>query len=311
MSELITRQKLKQLTTTVSGATVAGVALVEPVDGKSRRIRRDWIAAGCHGSMEYLEKYDNVRDNPALLLDGAQTIVMAAFSFANPRAAAEMEQSGEPLIAEYALGADYHTEVRRRLEAVAERLRADYGGETRVCVDTAPLRERYWAAKAGLGYIGVNNYLIIPGHGLHFVLGALLWTGRVADGPDTPCDGDCGRCGACVRACPTGAISPDGRIDARRCLSYLTIESREPLPEGIERGRRLFGCDTCRRVCPHEPADPPRTDIEAFVARSEVTSLTARDWLTMTPSHFKRLFRDSAIRRARLERLRGFLADES
>lgn len=310
MSDTITRNELKELTVNLSGATTAGIAAVEPVDDKARRIRRDWIAAGCHAGMDYLEKYEDVRDNPALLLDGAQTIIMAAFSYANPVVSAEMESAEHPLIAEYALGADYHTEVRRRLEAVGEHLKSVYGGHTRVCVDTAPLRERYWAVQAGLGYIGINNYLIIPGEGLHFVLGALLWTGKVSDGPDRPCAGDCGRCGACVRACPTGAISADGRIDARRCLSYLTIESRDPMPDGLHTGNRLFGCDTCRRACPHEPAEPPRTSIEAFVARPEVAALTKDDWMSMTPSHFKRLFRDSAIRRARLEHLRDVLSTQ-
>lgn len=309
MSDTITRSELKELTVNLSGATAAGIACASPVNEDARRIRRDWIAAGCHAGMDYLEKYEDVRDNPALLLDGAQTIIMAAFSYANTEAVAEMERGGLPLIAEYALGADYHTEVRRRLEAVAEHLKSVYGGHTRVCVDTAPLRERYWAVQAGLGFVGINNYLIIPGEGLHFVLGALLWTGTVSDGPDRPCAGDCGRCGACVRACPTGAISADGRIDARRCLSYLTIESRDPMPAGLRTGNRLFGCDTCRSACPHEPAEPPRTSIEAFVARPEVAALTKDDWMSMTPSHFKRLFRDSAIRRARLEHLRDILSD--
>lgn len=272
------------------------------MSGEAAALYDTWIADGCHGDMAYMERYGEVRADPVLLLDGARTIFMSAFSYANPDAVRDMESRHVPLISEYALGDDYHTEVRERLSAAAQAITERYGGVTRVCVDTAPLRERYWARQAGLGFIGVNNYLIIPGMGLHFVLGAILWTGE-ADVYDTPCTGSCGACGRCVDACPTGAISSDGRLDARKCLSYLTIESREPLPDGVSVGQRLFGCDTCRRACPHEPANPQTTDIAAFRARPDVMALSRRDWLSMTPEKFSLIFRNSAVKRAKLPKL--------
>lgn len=297
-----TALRLKQLVTERSGATAAGVARVGPVGREAAELRRRWLADGRHGAMAYLERYDDVWNDPALLLEGAKTVIMAAFSFANPDAVRAMRRSGAPLVAEYALGRDYHSEIRERLGAAARALSDEYGGRTRVCVDTAPLRERYWATRAGLGFTGVNNYLIIPGKGAHFVLGAVLWTGRAAD-YDAPNDGHCSRCMKCVRACPGQALSDDGRLDARKCLSYLTIESREPLPDGVDPRGGLFGCDICRRVCPHEPLQPMTTDVEAFRARPEVVDLRFEDWLSMTPERFSRIFKDSAVKRARLPKL--------
>lgn len=304
-------QDLIQLIKDCSGADAVGVTRISPVSPEARRLYKSWLAEGRHGDMSYLERYQDVRDNPALLLEGARTIAVAAFSFANPEAVETMHRSGNPLISEYALGRDYHKEIRKRLKSAAHQLTTRYGGQTRICVDTAPLRERYWAVRAGLGFIGLNNYLIIPDAGAHFVLGSLLWTGQPDDLPDADLPADCtqacGGCGKCVRACPTGALSPDGRLDARRCLSYLTIESRQPLPPDIKKGNRLFGCDTCRRVCPHQSANIPQTAIEAFHARKELLELTHRDWLNMTPEHFDTLTDGTALRRTTLAHIQSLL----
>lgn len=305
------RNTLRHLTTTLSGASFAGMAAVAPVSPQARDLYRAWIADGCHADMTYLERYGEVRDNPALLLDGARTIIMAAFSYANPGVTDTMRASGRPVIAEYALGGDYHKELRKRFKPVAEAITREYGGDTRICIDTAPLRERYWAVRAGLGFIGINNYLIIPGAGAHFCLGAILWTGTPADGYDTALQRTCDRCGACVRACPGGAITPDGRLDARRCLSYLTIEHKGPIPADIDTGGRLFGCDTCRRVCRHEPANPETTPIENLRARTDNVSLTAADWRQMSADQFAIRFADSPLRRPGLSALLAHLPSDT
>lgn len=290
-----------------SGAHAVGVTQVRPVDDGARAVYERWIADGCHGDMDYLARYGDVRDNPALLLDGARTLIVAAFSYANVAAVAEIRRRGIPRIAEYALGRNYHNVLRRRLKKAAAAVERLYGGSTRVCIDTAPLRERYWAAQAGLGFIGVNNQLIIPGEGSHFFLGSILWTGVPDEGYDEPCGRSCLRCGACLRACPTGAISDDGRIDARRCLSYLTIESHAPLPDGIETGNRLFGCDTCRRVCPHQSARPAPTPLAEFAPLALTTTLTTADWLAMTSEEFDRLSAGTSLRRTTLEGIKNRL----
>lgn len=311
----MTREHIISMIMSATGASAVGMSRICPVPEETGTLYRQWIADGCHADMDYLEKYGDVRDNPALLLEGASSIITAAFSFANPDAMERMRSSGNPIVSEYALGRDYHKEVRSRLRRAATLLTKEAGGETRICVDTAPLRERYWAARSGIGFIGLNNYLIIPGAGAHFFLGEILWTGEPSDGfeeqsatTSRSCVASCDRCMACVRACPTGALSRDGRLDARKCLSYLTIESRDPLPHGILPGKRLFGCDTCRKACPHQPAHPPVTEIEAFRPRKDVVSLTAGQWDSMTESEFETLFQGSAVRRTTLSHLKDVLA---
>lgn len=298
----IPRETLRALALDTTGASAVGIVRPGPVDDEAVEVRRRWIDDGCHGSMDYLTRYDDVRRDPRLLLDGAATLVVALFDYANGGMPA-----GLPAIAEYALGTDYHTELRRRMGRLAEALVSARGGDTRITVDTAPMRERYWAVRAGLGVTGVHNQLIRPGHGAHYFIASLLWTGRF-DGPDdTPLTGDCGRCMACVRACPAGALTPDGRLDARRCLSYLTIESRSPLPDGMTTGGRLFGCDACRLACPHERTDE-RTAIDAFRARPDILTLDRDAWTAMSPSRFRSIFADSAVLRARLPKLLDTLA---
>lgn len=304
----MTRERIKEIILTETGATAAGIAAVAPVDAAARKLYSRWIEDGCHGKMSYLERYGEVRDDPGKLLDDAGSVIMAAFSFANPEGVRMMENEGRPLVAEYALGNDYHDVIRARLKLAARRLEEECGGRTRVCVDTAPLRERYWAREAGLGFIGVNNYLILPGLGAHFCLGALLWTERPDDGFDSACVQNCCGCGRCVTSCPGGALGPDGRLDARRCLSYLTIEDKGSLPVDTNAGRRLFGCDVCRRVCPHEPVEYDGTSVDELRARPEVVALTERDWREMDETRFSELFARSAVRRAGLSKIKDTLS---
>lgn len=275
------------------GAFRCGFAAVEPVDDEAVERYRRWLAERKHGEMAYLEKYDDIRRDPSLLLEGVRTLVSCAFNYTT--------DVHHPHIADYALGRDYHEVVRERLDAFAGWLRRTYGGETRVCVDTAPLRERYWAVKAGLGYLGLNNYLIIPEAGASFFLGEVLWTGTIA--PDEPCRLSCRGCGACVSACPAGALGGDGIIDARRCLSYLTIEHRGELPADTPLGEHLYGCDVCREVCP-ECKGAPVSDIEDFRPSSALMLLDRERIGRLTPDDFTSLFRHSAIRRTKLSGLR-------
>lgn len=276
-----------------AGAFRCGFAAVGPVDPEAVERYRRWLSEGRHGEMAYLEKYDDVRCDPSLLLEGSRTLISCAFNYT--------PAVHHPHIADYALGRDYHEVVRELLSDFAAWLRGRYGGETRVCVDTAPLRERYWAVKAGVGYLGLNNYLIVPGAGASFFLGEVLWTGEVE--PDEPCRLHCRGCGACVRACPAGALAADGYVDARRCLSYLTIEHRGDLPSGTPLGEHLYGCDVCRLVCP-ECTGAPVTDIGDFRPSSALMALDRERIANLTQDDFSALFRHSAIRRAKLAGLR-------
>lgn len=245
--------------------------------------------------MSYLANHELLRSDPRLLLDGAQSVISFAFPYYSAVAHASQDY-----VARYALGDDYHEVVRRRLDVVAQKVRDTFGGDTRVCVDTAPLRERYWAARSGIGFIGLNGHLIIPGAGSYFFLAELLTT--VAFRPTETPDGRAGRCegcGRCVKACPGGAIGADGSFDASKCLSYLTIEHRGDFPDGTNLHGCLYGCDVCSDVCPHN-ANPPITIIAEFAPRPAVVALTAERVGEMSRADFSTIFRHSAIKRAKL-----------
>lgn len=302
--------KTAEIKELLAGAGVyrSAIAEVSPVDAAAVEAYRAWIASGMHGSMTYLEKYDDLRSDPRLLLEGARSVVSCAFSYfwgGNGGCCGEhpyKEMDGKLVWAEYALGDDYHDVVRARLSAVAQTITERTGAECRVCVDTAPLRERYWAVKSGLGFIGLNNQLIIPGAGSRFFLGEILTTLNLEpdrqSGP-VSCEG----CGKCVAACPGKALRADGdgrvRLDARRCLSYLTIELRGELPEDVRLGRHIYGCDECQLVCPHNRMSP-LSEIEEFRPRKEILELSAQRIAEMSQEEFSSIFRRSAIKRAKL-----------
>lgn len=242
--------------------------------------------------MEYLARYDQMRLDPTQLLDGAQTIVSCAFPY-------RLQQNCA--IASYAIGDDYHEVLRQRLNKVAQKLAETYGATTRVCVDTAPLLERYWAVKSGIGFIGRNHQLIVPGYGSAVLLGEILTTADIE--PDAPCTFTCGDCMKCVNSCPGGALLPDGSFDARRCLSYLTIEYRGELDDGIDLHGRIYGCDECQLCCPHNHNMANVEPLHELAPRPEVAQLTAADVIDMDHDAYCTTFRHSAIRRAKLQQL--------
>lgn len=279
-----------------SGAMRVGVARVGQVDSKYIRLYEEWIGNGAHGSMAYLEKYAELRADPGLLLPGARSVICCAFAY--PRPLMHMH----PRIASYALGRDYHDVLRNALVPVAQRIAVEYSAECRVCVDTAPLRERYWAWRSGLGIIGVNNQLIIPGVGSYLFLGEILTTLELPVG--TPIEGDCGRCGRCVKACPTGALHADGSVDARRCLSYLTIEHRGEFPPDTDLHGCLYGCDSCAMACPHNAGGCDDKVLDALRPNPEILNLTPQAVMDMQQTEFSTLFKGSAMKRAKLSGLR-------
>lgn len=276
-----------------AGAFRSGFARAAYIDNDAADRYHQWIERGCHGSMTYLARHEALRRHPASVLPGVQTVIVAAFAYAPRRS--------HHLVADYALGSDYHNVVRERLEDVARFIRHEFGALARVCCDSAPLPERYWAARAGVGFIGLNHQLYVPGAGAGFFLGEILTT--LAAAPDESVSNGCTRCGACVRACPTGALRSDGSLDARRCLSYLTIEHRGELPEGTDLHGRIYGCDACRNACPLTPGNPPEA-LSDFAPRAELMALDRDAFAAMTTGQYRRLTAGSAMRRASLAQLR-------
>lgn len=295
------RERLRRLCLE-AGACRARFTSVEPVSEREAALYDSWLAARRNGSMAYMERYSEIRRDPALLLEGARTIVSCAFAYrtpATPRSA---------LFADYALGDDYHDVLRRHLQPVADALDALCPG-TRICIDTAPLRERYHAVKAGVGTIGLNNLLFVPGVGAAVFLAEILWTGIIT--PDAPLErSHCNGCGACIAACPHRALDGKGGLDARRCLSYLTIEHRGTPTLAPPDNGRIYGCDICRDACPAArtlPQDAACTVLPEFAPRPDVLALDRRAVADMTQPDFSRIFARSAVKRAKLEGLKKYL----
>lgn len=275
-----------------AGAAASGIAQADTVDESEFSRFAEWLDKGMHGDMQYMERYRDIRRDPALLLDGAKSIIVAVFSY---------HHSGQGdgalgAIASYAHGDDYHEVVRGRLGQVAALLKGKYGGETRVCADSAPLLERYRAVRAGVGFIGRNRMLIVPGVGSYVFIGSILTTLDIT--PDSPCTLSCYGCGRCIISCPGKALTARG-LDARKCLSYLTIEYRGEFPDSLDLKGCLYGCDTCQRVCPHN-AGIPDTTIAEFAPRPALSTLTPEKAAAMTLSEFSTMMRHSAIKRTKL-----------
>lgn len=317
------------------GAYACGVVRAMPVTAEAVARYEEWLADGNAGNMDYLGRYGEVRRDPRLLLDGegARTLIVTLFAYQDNVHPAE----GVPYIAHYALGQDYHDVLRRRLKTVIGQLRPRFGGKWRICVDSAPLMERYWAARAGLGLIGDNGCLIVPGVGANFFIATIVTTAQMPT--DDPVEGTshCLGCGRCVRACPTGALRGDGSVDARRCISYLTIESHDDIPADIPTGNTLYGCDVCRRACPlaccktdigqgrqlehsenlknseHSSVSTSgkfaetMTVLPEFTPDSRLLSMTVADWRALDDEGYAALTAHSAMRRVSLDKLRSTL----
>lgn len=234
-----------------SGAVSAGFADAEEVPEEENSLLSAWINAGHNAGMEWISRHQSLRRNPENVLPGVKSIISVAYSYAP--AVRENTFSRRPYVARYAYNSDYHISIRMRL---AEALSELPEGSFRICIDSAPLPERYWAVKAGVGFIGDNGALIVPDTGPEVFLAEILTTAHFE--PDSPLSRECLHCGACRNACPTGALLPDSSVDCRRCISYLTIEHRghwsDPLAldaMNTAQGKKtLFGCDCCISVCP-------------------------------------------------------------
>lgn len=235
------------------GFALAGIAPAE-ASGHADELRQ-WVAAGKHGEMDWLARHSEQRIDPALVMPGVKAVIMVADVYARGSAVPEPVGPGaRGRVARYAQGADYHIVMKRRLHALCDRLRAAHQGhEFRAFVDTAPVLEREHALRAGLGWIGKHTLLIHPEMGSWMLLGGVLTTLAIApQASQRVMEDHCGTCTRCIDACPTKAITPYS-VDARRCISYLTIEHRGPIDPAFHRaiGEWLFGCDICQDVCPH------------------------------------------------------------
>lgn len=291
-----------------AGFSACGLAPAAPLSAERAEELRRWLQEGCHGEMDYLARNVEKRLDPRLLVEGAKTVVSLAVNYypGDFKEGGSVEENGKNAwrLARYAYGADYHDVVRRMLRRLMRELGLEEGRDGRPFVDTAPIDEKYWAQQAGLGWRGCHAQLIIPSAGSYFFLGELVLTAE-ADHYDTPMPDRCGRCRACVDACPMQALRGDGTMDARRCLSYLTIEQRGALP--AEAAAKLspcfYGCDRCAEVCPWNLRFARATGIEELRPRQPLLEMTPADWRALTEEQYRRLFKGSAVKRAKFEGL--------
>ena len=281
------------------GFDACGFAAATPVDDEAVARYDNWIERGHHGCMRWAEGHRDLRRDPALLLQGARTVIALAMNYYP----ATRQPAGTLRVAYYAYGRDYHEVMREKLTELAHFIEQITHCTTRPCVDSAPIRERYWAQRAGLGFIGRNGCLILPGKGSFFFLGEIVTTAQLT--PDEPCTMTCGDCGRCVETCPAGALRDDGTVDASRCLSCLLIENHaEQLPAwvGDVIGNRVVGCDSCQLCCPHNAHAEPTT-MPDFAPTEAVMNFTRERIRSMKPGDFKRTFAHSAISRLRYKTL--------
>lgn len=277
---------------------------------------REWLAAGKHGEMDYLEIDAALRTTPAGIMQGTRAFIVVADLYAarGSQGPSDASEAGEPSgrVARYAQGRNYHDVMKRRLHRIADALRVAYpGSDFRTCVDTAPVPERELAVGAGLGWQAKNTMVIHPRLGSWFLLGVVATNLELAplsasDAP-APLADSCGTCTRCIDACPTGAITPYS-VDARRCVSYLTIEHRSLIDPSLHAGMGgwLFGCDICQDVCPHNSPRPGAPGgsgkgtppLAAYAPRT--TSLPLADVLQWTGADRERAFSTSAMKRATL-----------
>lgn len=297
-----------------SGFALAGVCASGASERESEY--RQWIADGRHGSMEYLARDIATRMNPESLLEGARLAVIVADLYKSRRREPEPTPlNGHARVARYAQGDDYHEVMKRRLHSLADELRVMFAGhEFKAFVDTTPILERELAQRAGLGWIGKHTLLISPRLGSYLLLGGLLTTLDLAGtrAPKQVTD-HCGSCTRCIDACPSAAISPYS-VDASRCISYLTIERREEIPEEFHAaiGDWIFGCDICQDVCPHNSPNgfgsatrkaPVRSDVRAeYTPRA--LSLDPTGVLAWSAADRARELRGSSMKRARLDMMK-------
>lgn len=277
------------------GFDLVGVAPAGPADGFGRL--RAWLAAGYAGTMDYLHKHAEARRHPASILPEVRSVIMAGMSY---QQGPEDVADSLGKVARYARGDDYHEVLWRRLERLLDWLQGERPGCVgRAVADSAPLLERDFARRAGLGWIGKNTLLLNRETGSYVVLGALLVDVELR--PDEPYEAEhCGSCTACLDACPTDAFPEPGVLDARRCVSYLTIENKGPIPPELRSGvgEWLFGCDICQEVCPWNHKTPPGTEPK-LQPHPWLAALDAAELLGLSEEEFTRRFADTALLRAR------------
>lgn len=279
------------------GFSACGLTPADAVDESARLHFKQWLSDGHQADMAYMENHMEKRLDPRLLVEGARTVISVALNYYP----AYQLNEDQYQFAWYAYGKDYHDIVRRKLTSLFEYIKEQMSptASGRIFCDTAPVLERYWAWRSGLGWIGKNTQLILPHAGSCFFLGE-LFLDIAADSYDTPMPNRCGSCTRCLDACPTKAIEAPFRLNSERCLSYLTIEHRGDIPSatGKKTGNKIYGCDDCLKACPWNRFSVPCQTPELQPSPSFL-QMQKEDWHMLTEEQYKTLFKGGAVKRAK------------
>lgn len=291
------------------GFSYCGISKAELLADEAPRLE-EWLRRGYQGKMGYLENYFDKRLDPSLLVPGARSVISLIYNYFPQR---DLAREGEYKIAKYAYGEDYHFVVKDKLKTFLDEIRHEIGEiNGRVFVDSAPVMERAWAKKSGLGWIGKNSLLLNREMGSFFFLAEMIIDLELEY--DGPVRDYCGTCTACMDACPTDAITEPYVVDGSKCISYFTIELKEEIPADVSGKFQnwIFGCDICQDVCPWNSFAKPHKE-QRFAPHPDLGNMRKQEWTELTEEVFEKIFKHSAVKRTKLAGLKrniGFLKEK-
>jgi epoxyqueuosine reductase len=287
------------------GFADCGFSRAEAMAEDASRLQ-EWLQEGRHAGMAYMANHFEKRTDPTRLVEGARTVISLLFNYYTDK---KQQDPEAPVISKYAYGRDYHFVMKERMHQLFEYIKSlQPGAEGRIFVDSAPVLDRAWARKAGLGWIGKNSCLISRTYGSYVFIGEIILNLEL-ESRRTPENDFCGSCNRCLEACPTGAILNNRTLDSHRCISYQTIENKEEIsPElkGLLSGR-VFGCDICQDVCPWNRRAVLHAE-PGFTPASSLLDMTAEEWSRLDQEKYRELFNDSPVERAGYPKLKTNLA---
>ncbi|MBH45964.1 MAG: tRNA epoxyqueuosine(34) reductase QueG [Flavobacteriaceae bacterium] len=284
------------------GFLSCGISKAEFLEEEAPRLEQ-WLKEGKHGKMAYMENHFDMRLDPRITVPGAKSVISLLLNYYTP----EEQSVNAPKISKYAYGTDYHYVIKDKLKQLFKRLKEEIGEiNGRVFVDSAPVMDKAWAARSGLGWMGKNTNLISQRVGSFFFIAELIVDLELEY--DTPVTDHCGSCTACIDACPTEALTPYN-IDASKCISYLTIELKDQIPNEFKKQMDdwVFGCDVCQDVCPWNRFSQSHNE-PLFNPKPELLQYSKKDWEEITETTFETLFKNSAVKRTRYEGLKRNLS---
>lgn len=282
------------------GFSFCGISKAEFLEEEAPRLEQ-WLNRGHQGKMAYLENYFDKRLDPTLLVPGARSVISLLYNYYPEK---DLSDNSTLKVAKYAYGEDYHVVIKDKLKIFLERLQQEVGEvQGRAFVDSAPVMERAWARRSGLGWIGKNSLLLNREMGSFFFLAELI-VDLVLE-YDGPVKDYCGTCTACMDACPTDAITEPYVVDGSKCISYFTIELKDEIPSDVKGKFEnwVFGCDICQDVCPWNSFARPHQE-PRFQPSPDLASITTREWKEITQEVFQTVFKNSAVKRAKFDGLK-------